>query len=144
MYMCIDCTLKHVWDYNIQGPVGYHTAPEWSHFFFTFQLMMMVANYISSLEADKLKLRAQVKRLCAENNWLRESLTESQQLLQQAEVSLEKLKVDKEHLEFIQSQSGVSQRMSAGHYMEQDDHGSEIISTKEGGCGCVGHRSVIN
>lgn len=102
--------------------------------------MMMVANYISSLEADKLKLRAQVKRLCAENNWLRESLTESQQLLQQAEVSLEKLKVDKEHLEFIQSQCGVSQRTSADHYMERDDNESEIVSTKEGGCASVGHR----
>ena len=122
----LDSPLFRVWLVTIQhlnGPV------------FSLQLMVMVANYISSLEADKLKLRAQVKRLCAENNWLRESLTESQQLLQQAEVSLEKLKVDKEHLEFIQNQCGVSQRASADHYMEQDDHESEIVSTKEGGCG---------
>ena len=68
------------------------------------QLMIMVANYISELEGDKLKLRAQVKRLCAENNWLRESLTESQQLLQDAEVSMGKLKVEKDHLEFLLGQ----------------------------------------
>lgn len=68
------------------------------------QLMIMVANYISELEGDKLKLRAQVKRLCAENNWLRESLTESQQLLQDVEVSMGKLKVEKDHFEFLLGQ----------------------------------------
>lgn len=66
--------------------------------------MILLASYISSLEGDKVKLKAQVKRLCAENNWLRESLQESQQLLQEAEVSLTRLTTEKEHLEFVQSQ----------------------------------------
>lgn len=69
-----------------------------------FQMMIMLANYTSSLESDKMKLTAQVKRLCGENNWLRKSLTESQQLLQETEISMSKLLVEKEHLEFLQSQ----------------------------------------
>lgn len=99
--------------------------------------MIMVANYISELEGDKLKLRAQVKRLCAENNWLRESLTESQQLLQEAEVSLGKLKVDKEHLEFLQSQqregaSRASVRSHHSNYMDSDLQAQELTNGKEG------------
>ncbi len=93
-----------------------------------FQLMIMVANYISTLEGDKLKLKAQVKRLCAENNWLRESLTESQQLLQEAEVSLGKLKVEKEHAEFLKTQHEDSR--ASMEYSPYD--AEEQIDPKEG------------
>lgn len=88
----------------------------------------MVANYISTLESDKLKLKAQVKRLCAENNWLRESLTESQQLLQEAEVSLGKLKVEKEHAEFLKAQHEESR--ASMEYSPYD--AEEQIAAKEG------------
>lgn len=106
----------------------------------SFQLMIMVANYISELEGDKLKLRAQVKRLCAENNWLRESLTESQQLLQEVEVSLGKLKVDKEHLEFMQHQQEGTSRVSSHshyHYTDSDLQVQELTNGKEGTWDCM-------
>lgn len=90
---------------------------------------MMVANYITSLEGDRLKLKAQVKRLCAENNWLRESLTESQQLLQEAEVSMGKLKVDKEHFEFLY-QNQQDGTMDFNSYPEEQE--SEMMVGKEG------------
>lgn len=96
------------------------------------QMMVMVANYISELEGDKLKLRAQVKRLCAENNWLRESLTESQQLLQEAEVSLGKLKVDKEHLDFLQSQREGSHVSTNSAHHGFVDQAHELTHEKEG------------
>ena len=92
--------------------------------------MLMVANYISELEGEKLKLRAQVKRLCAENNWLRESLTESQQLLQEAEVSLGRLKVDKEHLEFLHYQRDMPSKVSSPHH--GDLQVQELTNGKEG------------
>lgn len=93
--------------------------------------MIMVANYITSLEGDRLKLKAQVKRLCAENNWLRESLTESQQLLQEAEVSMGKLKVDKEHLEFLQIQQGGPRgSLNFNSYTEEQE--SEMMDEKGG------------
>lgn len=64
----------------------------------------MLGNHVASLEAEKFKLKAQVKRLCSENSWLRKSLTESQQLLQEAEITLAKLREDNEHLEFLNHQ----------------------------------------
>ena len=67
--------------------------------------MVMLANYISSLEAEKQKHKAQVKRLCAENNWLRLELVNHQQLLQEAEVQLAKVREEKEHLDFLLRQS---------------------------------------
>jgi kinesin light chain len=63
--------------------------------------MLMLANYISTLESDKQKLKAQVKRLCSENNWLRKELTDHQQLLQETEIALAKVKEEKENVEFL-------------------------------------------
>ena len=63
--------------------------------------MLMLANYISTLESDKQKLKAQVKRLCSENNWLRKELTDHQQLLQETEIALVKVKEEKENMEFL-------------------------------------------
>ena len=71
------------------------------------QLMLTLATYINILEADKQKLKAQVKRLCAENNWLRKELTDHQQLLQETETSFAKIKEEKEHLGFLLEQQRV-------------------------------------
>ena len=63
----------------------------------------MLAQYVNTLEGDKRTLRAQVKRLASENNWLRKELAEHQQLLQETEVQLARLKEEKEQLEFTLS-----------------------------------------
>ena len=90
-------------------------------------MMIMLANYTSSLESDKVKLKAQVKRLCSENNWLRKSLTESQQLLQEAEVSMSKLVVEKEHLEFLLSQKTSSNdRQHLDSFVEIDEQEEDV------------------
>ena len=69
--------------------------------------MLTLATYINILEADKQKLKAQVKRLCAENNWLRKELTDHQQPLQETETSFAKIKEEKEHLGFLLEQQRV-------------------------------------
>lgn len=87
-----------------------------------------------------MKLKAQVKRLCAENNWLRESLAESQQLLQEAEVNLGKLKVEKEHLEFLQSQKdGPRASLDFASY----DQESEMIEGKGKNNFCCQHVGIF-
>lgn len=60
----------------------------------------MLAKYINTLEGDKRMLRAQVKRLCSENNWLRTELADHQQLLQDTEMQLARVKEEKDQLEF--------------------------------------------
>ena len=65
------------------------------------QLLLVLASYLSSLEAERHKLKAQVKRLCQENNWLRQELVQTQQLLQTAEIQLAEIKEDREHSSFL-------------------------------------------
>ncbi len=88
--------------------------------------MLLLANYVSALEADKAKLRAQVKRLCSENNWLRDELTQAQTLLGETEIALAKTREEKEGTEFLlnleRCESGGRERSPA---MDIDVHEEE-------------------
>ena len=55
------------------------------------------------MEAEKQKLRAQVRRLCQENAWLRDELANTQQKLQSSEQVVAQLEEEKKHLEFMNS-----------------------------------------
>lgn len=65
------------------------------------QVMMALSNHLSSVESEKQKLRAQVRRLCQENQWLRDELAGTQQKLQKSEQSVAQLEEEKKHLEFM-------------------------------------------
>ncbi len=43
---------------------------------------MALASHLQYVEAEKQKLKAQVRRLCQENAWLRDELASTQQKLQ--------------------------------------------------------------
>lgn len=64
---------------------------------------MALANHIQASEAEKQKLRAQVRRLCQENAWLRDELANTQQKLQASEQATAQLEEEKKHLEFMNS-----------------------------------------
>ena len=63
--------------------------------------MMALSSHLSSVESEKQKLRAQVRRLCQENQWLRDELAGTQQKLQKSEQSVAQLEEEKKHLEFM-------------------------------------------
>lgn len=67
------------------------------------QVIMALAAHIQQVEAEKQKLRAQVRRLCQENAWLRDELANTQQKLQSSEQVVAQLEEDKKHLEFMNS-----------------------------------------
>ncbi|KAI1287654.1 Kinesin light chain [Halotydeus destructor] len=67
------------------------------------QVVMALANHIQQSEAEKQKLRAQVRRLCQENAWLRDELANTQQKLQASEQTAAQLEEEKKHLEFMNS-----------------------------------------
>nr|CDQ06477.1 Bm8111, isoform a [Brugia malayi] len=46
------------------------------------QVMMALAGHLQAVEAEEQKLKAQVRRLCQENAWLRDELNSTQQKLQ--------------------------------------------------------------
>jgi len=66
-------------------------------------VMAALATHLQAVEAEKQKLRSQVKRLCQENTWLRDELASTQQKLQASEQSGAQLEEDKKHLEFMNS-----------------------------------------
>ena len=63
--------------------------------------MMALAGHLQTVEAEKQKLKAQVRRLCQENAWLRDELANTQQKLQASEQTVAQLEEDKKHLEFM-------------------------------------------
>ena len=65
--------------------------------------MVAIANHLNTMETEKHKLKAQVRRLADENNWLRKELNETRQQLQDAEVELATMREEKEHRDFINS-----------------------------------------
>uniref|UniRef100_UPI003590301D kinesin light chain 1-like isoform X2 n=1 Tax=Myxine glutinosa TaxID=7769 RepID=UPI003590301D len=65
------------------------------------QVMVALTNHLSVVESEKQKLRAQVRRLCQENSWLREELANTQQRLQLSEQQVAQLEEEKKHLEFM-------------------------------------------
>ncbi|KAI4886503.1 hypothetical protein NFI96_024872 [Prochilodus magdalenae] len=67
------------------------------------QMMMALSAHLGSLEAEKQKLRAQVRRLCQENQWLRDELSTAQQKLQEKEQEVVTLEEQNRHLQFMSS-----------------------------------------
>lgn len=65
--------------------------------------MMALSAHLGSLEAEKQKLRAQVRRLCQENQWLRDELARAQQQLQDKEQEVVTLEEQNRHLQFMSS-----------------------------------------
>ncbi|CAF1659597.1 unnamed protein product [Adineta ricciae] len=65
------------------------------------QVMMQLGNHLQNLEAEKQKLRTQVKRLCQENAWLRDELASTQKKLHECEQSNATYSVELEHLKFL-------------------------------------------
>nr|CAD7443298.1 unnamed protein product [Timema bartmani] len=66
-------------------------------------VMMALASHLQIVEAEKQKLRTQVRRLCQENAWLRDELASTQQKLQASEQGVAQLEEEKKHLEFMAS-----------------------------------------
>ena len=63
--------------------------------------MMQLGNHLQNLEAEKHKLRTQVKRLCQENAWLRDELASTQKKLHECEQTNAAYSVEIDHLKFL-------------------------------------------
>ena len=63
--------------------------------------MMQLGYHLQNIEAEKHKLRTQVKRLCQENAWLRDELACSHKKLHDCEQANATYAVEIEHLKFL-------------------------------------------
>jgi len=64
-------------------------------------MMSQLASHLSGLEGERAKLRAQVRRLVAENGWLREELANTQSKLCDAEQRATKAEEERAHYKFM-------------------------------------------
>jgi kinesin light chain len=67
------------------------------------KVMVALSTHMQITEAEKQKLRTQVKRLCQENAWLRDELATTQQRLQASEQLVAQLEEQNKQLEFFNS-----------------------------------------
>lgn len=67
------------------------------------EMIVSLACHLNMIESEKQKLKAQVRRLCQENAWLRDELANTQQKLQLSEQKVVQLEEEKRHLEFMNS-----------------------------------------
>lgn len=66
-------------------------------------MIVVLASHLQNIEAEKQKLRTQIRRLCQENAWLRDELANTQQKLQSSEQMVAQLEEEKKHLDFMAS-----------------------------------------
>ncbi|CAC5374070.1 KLC [Mytilus coruscus] len=94
------------------------------------QVMMALANHLQHVEAEKQKLRAQVRRLCQENAWLRDELANTQQKLQMSEQKVATLEEEKKHLEFmneIKKYDGNDPQTQSGTEEKEQDQSTQSL-----------------
>nr|XP_047911923.1 kinesin light chain 4 isoform X2 [Anser cygnoides] len=84
------------------------------------QVMMALSNHLNAVESEKQKLRAQVRRLCQENQWLRDELANTQQKLQRSEQTVAQLEEEKKHLEFMNQLKKYDEDVSPSEEKEGD------------------------
>ncbi|XP_028252306.1 kinesin light chain 1 isoform X2 [Parambassis ranga] len=84
------------------------------------QVMMALSSHLSSVESEKQKLRTQVRRLCQENQWLRDELAGTQQKLQKSEQSVAQLEEEKKHLEFMNQLKKYDEDLSPSEEKDSD------------------------
>ncbi|XP_026547235.1 kinesin light chain 3-like [Notechis scutatus] len=65
------------------------------------QMLIALSSHMGALEAEKQKLRAQVRRLGQENLWLREELASTQLRLQHSVEAVAQLEEENKHLRFL-------------------------------------------
>ncbi|GAB6020507.1 Kinesin light chain 3 [Chamberlinius hualienensis] len=94
------------------------------------QVMISLASHLQNVEAEKQKLRAQVRRLCQENAWLRDELANTQQKLQASEQTVAQLEEEKKHLEFMNSMKKYDSD-NHGSNSQNEDQPLEKLSKEE-------------
>uniref|UniRef100_A0A669CAQ1 Kinesin light chain n=1 Tax=Oreochromis niloticus TaxID=8128 RepID=A0A669CAQ1_ORENI len=88
------------------------------------QVIIALSSHLSAVESEKQKLRAQVRRLCQENQWLRDELAGTQHKLQRSEQSVAQLEEEKKHLEFMNQIKKFDDDVSPSEEKNQSSGGS--------------------
>ncbi|KAM6428426.1 kinesin light chain 3 isoform 3-T3 [Liasis olivaceus] len=96
------------------------------------QMLIALSSHIGALEAEKQKLRAQVRRLGQENLWLRDELAGTQLRLQHSAEAVAQLEEENGHLRFLsQLRHGEPREEQAEKEEAEQTRSSLFLSTDE-------------
>lgn len=89
------------------------------------QMMLSLVQHMQHVEAEKQKLKTQVRRLYQENAWLRDELANTQQKLQTSEQAVAQLEEEKKHLEFMSQMAKYDDQEMPGNVTGENADGTE-------------------
>jgi kinesin light chain len=84
-------------------------------------VLIQLSNYLQTVEAEKQKIKSQVKRLCQENAWLRDELAAAQKKLQESEQYSAQIEVELSHLKFLKELKKFDDDASSSSQQQQQN-----------------------
>jgi regulator of replication initiation timing len=102
-------------------------------------VLIQLSNYLQSIEAEKQKIKSQVKRLCQENAWLRDELAAAQKKLQESEQNAAQIEVELSHLKFLKELKKFDEDLNAPVSQQQQQQVSEDVGEGKVGGGGGGY-----
>lgn len=96
-------------------------------------VLVQLSSYLQSIEAEKQKIKSQVKRLCQENAWLRDELAAAQKKLQESEQYSAQIEVELTHLKFLKELKKFDEDLNAPQVQPQQilDMRQEELNNQE-------------
>lgn len=91
-------------------------------------VLVQLSSYLQSIEAEKQKIKSQVKRLCQENAWLRDELATAQKKLQESEQNSAQIEVELSHLKFLKELKKFDEDTNVPQIQQTDNRNQEEIS----------------
>lgn len=85
-------------------------------------ILVQLSSYLQSIEAEKQKIKSQVKRLCQENAWLRDELAAAQKKLQESEQYSAQIEVELSHLKFLKELKKFDEDPNVQQQQQQQQH----------------------
>ena len=101
---------------------------------------MQLSSHLQSIEAEKQKIKSQVKRLCQENAWLRDELAAAQKKLQESEQYSAQIEVELSHLKFLKEIKKFDEDLVTNQ--QQQQHQQATTSNQDDLLGSVKNESV--
>jgi kinesin light chain len=94
-------------------------------------LLVQLSSYLQTIEADKQKIRSQVKRLCQENAWLRDELAAAQKKTQESEQHAAQIEVELSHLRYLRELKVYDDDLPTNNQQQQSNHNGDDNETKK-------------
>ena len=95
-------------------------------------VLMQLSNYLQSIEAEKQKIKSQVKRLCQENAWLRDELAAAQKKLQESEQYSAQIEVELSHLKFLKELRIFDEDLNQQQHQQQQQQQKQQLVGQDG------------